>query len=87
VERRERAIAIDAVNRHGGTDVQWKAAAFARWHEPDDARYQVRFCERLGVKFPGLLGKNGGYGYSRISLLHPNQRLKSQPSDSAVPMF
>jgi hypothetical protein len=19
-------------------DVQWKAAAFARWHEPDDAR-------------------------------------------------
>jgi hypothetical protein len=21
-----------------GPDIQWKAAAFARWHEPDDAR-------------------------------------------------
>src|SRR6476660_768024 len=31
-------------------DVQWKAAALARWHEPDDA---IRFCERLGVQFPG----------------------------------
>src|SRR6266567_4956622 len=27
------------VNRQReGPDVQWKAAAFARWHEPDDAR-------------------------------------------------
>src|ERR1700732_2164336 len=27
------------VNRHREEpDVQWKAAAFARWHEPDDAR-------------------------------------------------
>jgi hypothetical protein len=40
VERRERAIAILArVNRQREEpDVQWKAAAFARWHEPDDAR-------------------------------------------------
>ena len=22
----------------GGTHIQWKAAAFSRWHEPDDAR-------------------------------------------------
>jgi hypothetical protein len=22
-------------------DVQWKAAAFARWHEPDDARVSI----------------------------------------------
>ena len=34
-------------------DVQWKAAAFARWHERMMREYQVRFCERLGVKFPG----------------------------------
>jgi hypothetical protein len=34
-------------------EVQRKAAAFARWHEPDDARYHVRICEGLGVKFPG----------------------------------
>ena len=27
------------VNRHQEEpDVQWKAAAFVRWHEPDDAR-------------------------------------------------
>jgi hypothetical protein len=39
VERRERAIAIGAVNRRREEpEVQWKAAAFARWHEPDDAR-------------------------------------------------
>ena len=30
-----------------------KAAAFARWHEPDDARVSSPICERLGVKFPG----------------------------------
>ena len=31
-----------------------KAAAFVRWHEPDDVeRCHVRICERLGVKFPG----------------------------------
>ena len=30
-------------------DVQWKAAAFERWHEPDDHR----ICEGLGVKVPG----------------------------------
>src|ERR1700687_2496090 len=35
-------------------DVQCKAAAFARWHEPDDARgVKSGICERLGVKFPG----------------------------------
>src|SRR5439155_624316 len=33
-------------------DVQWKAAAFARWHEPDDARVSSPVL-RLGVKFPG----------------------------------
>ena len=45
VERREQAIAIwlgstgVGSNRHREeTDVQWKAAAFTRWHEPDDAR-------------------------------------------------
>jgi len=32
----------------------WKAAAFNRWHEPDESRdIHVRICERLGVKFPG----------------------------------
>jgi hypothetical protein len=51
VERRGRVIAIGSGqplsdNRHREEpEVQWKAAAFARWHEPDDAR--------LGVKFPG----------------------------------
>src|SRR6266851_8068892 len=30
---------LDRVNRQREEpDVQWKAAAFARWHEPDDAR-------------------------------------------------
>src|SRR4030088_3371546 len=40
VERRERAIAIWLASTGNGKNpiVQWKAAAFARWHEPDDAR-------------------------------------------------
>src|SRR4030088_2281875 len=41
VERRERAIAVE-LGPTGGAGrspkVQRKAAAFARWHEPDDAR-------------------------------------------------
>ena len=44
VERRGRVIAIGSGqpmsdNRHREEpEVQWKAAALARWHEPDDAR-------------------------------------------------
>src|SRR6266849_7631239 len=44
VERRGQAIAIGSGqpmsdNRHREEpEVQWKAAAFGRWHEPDDAR-------------------------------------------------
>ena len=39
VERRERAIAIWLGSTGNGRNpIQWKAAAFARWHEPDDAR-------------------------------------------------
>ena len=39
-ERRERAIAIWLVSTGNGKNsiLEWKAAAFARWHEPDDAR-------------------------------------------------
>jgi hypothetical protein len=33
--------------------VQWKAAAFARWHEPDVARVSVRICAGRGLKVPG----------------------------------
>jgi hypothetical protein len=30
---------LDRVNRQREEpDIQWKAAAFVRWHEPDDAR-------------------------------------------------
>ena len=40
MERRERVIAFEiGVNRQREeSDIQWKAAAFVRWHEPDDAR-------------------------------------------------
>ena len=40
VERRGRVIAVDLGQpvRREEPFVQWKAAAFARWHEPDDAR-------------------------------------------------
>ena len=45
VERREQAIDIEFGSTGVGSNpqreepnVQWKAAAFARWHEPDDAR-------------------------------------------------
>ena len=40
VERRGQVIAADLgqLVRREEPFVQWKAAAFARWHEPDDAR-------------------------------------------------
>ncbi len=41
VERREQVIAVSSGQPdHTGRspNVQWKAAAFTRWHEPDDAR-------------------------------------------------
>ena len=39
VERRERVIAICIGYGNGRNPVyKWKAAAFVRWHEPDDAR-------------------------------------------------
>src|ERR1700738_3278764 len=40
VERRERAIAIWLGSTGNGKNpiLEWKAAAFARWREPDDAR-------------------------------------------------
>jgi len=40
VERRGRVIAADLgqLVRREEPFVQWKAAAFSRWHEPDDAR-------------------------------------------------
>ena len=39
-ERREQAIAIVIGSTGNGRNpiLEWKAAAFARWHEPDDAR-------------------------------------------------
>jgi hypothetical protein len=56
-ERRGQVIAVElGPTGYAGRSpkVQRKAAAFVRWHEPDDLReYQVRFCERLGVKFSG----------------------------------
>src|SRR6201987_484339 len=40
--------------------VQWKAAAFARWHEPDDARVSSPESVRgSGGNSPGRLGMNG----------------------------
>jgi len=40
VERREQAIAFGIGSTGNGKNpvFKWKAAAFARWHEPDDAR-------------------------------------------------
>ena len=39
VERRERVTTLGRVNRQREEpDMQRKAAAFARWHEPDDTR-------------------------------------------------
>jgi hypothetical protein len=40
VERREQATAFGIGSTGNGKNpvFEWKAAAFARWHEPDDAR-------------------------------------------------
>jgi hypothetical protein len=56
LERRGWVIATDLgqLVRWEEPFVRWKAAAFTRWHERMMREYQVRICERLGVKFPGL---------------------------------
>jgi hypothetical protein len=57
----------------GGARVQRKAAALNRWHEPDDAEYQVRICERLGVKFPAPIRHNAKYSRGAINFrCYPN---------------
>ena len=33
-------------------DVQWKAAAFVRWHEPDDARGLLLLSETSKIYLP-----------------------------------
>jgi hypothetical protein len=40
VERSEQVIAVEigSTGKREEPDIQWKAAAFRRWHEPDDAR-------------------------------------------------
>src|SRR2546425_7936458 len=55
VERRERAIAIDAGQpATGGTRCSMEGGQPSRDGTSRMTReYQVQFCERLGVKFPG----------------------------------
>ena len=55
-ERRGQVIAVElGPTGYAGRSptVQRKAAAFVRWHEPDDARASSPVLERLGVEFPG----------------------------------
>ena len=49
---------LDWVNRQRDEpDIRWKAAAFMRWHEPDDARVSSPESVRgSGCNSPGLLG-------------------------------
>ena len=56
VERREQAIDIEFGSTDVGSNprreepnVQWKAAAFARWHEPDGPMRGIEIAEKLGV--------------------------------------
>ena len=56
MERRGRVIVVERgpLGQTGSLQFQRKAAAFVRWHEPDDARSITSgICERLGVKSPG----------------------------------
>ena len=59
VERREQVIAFESGSTGNGKNpvFKWKAAAFARWHEPDDARVSSPESVRgSGCNSPGLLG-------------------------------
>jgi len=59
VEQRGWVIAADLgqLVRREEPFVQWKAAAFVRWHEPDDARVSSPESVRgSGRNSPGLLG-------------------------------
>src|SRR5258707_11881270 len=75
LERRRWVIAADVgqLVRREEPFVQWKAAAFVRWHEPDDVReYPVRICEGRGVKFPGPTRQTATWCKDRvISVLAP----------------
>jgi len=62
VERRGWVIAADLgqLVRREEPFVQWKAAAFARWHEPDEARVSSpdvatskRWCVQQEIDLPG----------------------------------
>src|ERR1035437_9661927 len=53
VERRGRAIDEESANwQREEPEVQRKAAAFNRWHEPDDARVSSPDHEKVGGKIP-----------------------------------
>jgi len=62
VERRGQAIAIcsgQPVSNQPTTeepDVEWKAAAFTRWHEPDDAESVKSGSVRGSGEIPGPIG-------------------------------
>ena len=64
VERREQVTRVETDMGQlatGGTrGFRRKAAAFTEWHEPDKSRAYVRFCEGLGVRFPGATGRSAG---------------------------
>ena len=73
VERREQVtrVGIDRVNRQtGGT--RWfrrKAAAFKGGTSRVSREAQARFCERLGVQFPGATRRVGSHRKVSPSLL------------------
>jgi hypothetical protein len=54
--------------------VQWKAAAFARWHEPVMREYPVRICERLGVQFPGPTRHSRRFASLSMNSSRPHRR-------------
>src|SRR5262249_23814457 len=56
-------------------NVQRKAAAFTRWHEPDESRGSSPDCERLGVKFPGPTRQKATCHVPRRRLILVRRRL------------
>src|SRR4029077_16137274 len=84
VERRGRVIDIGSGQLRSGDrpqeepDEQWKAAAFARWHEPDESRgSRPESVRGSGGNSLGLLGPNVDFDPSELRPLFPRWRPNS----------
>jgi hypothetical protein len=82
VERRGQVTAVgsEPTGNRRSSNSQRRAAAFMRWHEPDDASVKSGSVRGLGLNSPGLLGSSGGFGLCEECPVYPCKRRQSRHS-------